>query len=229
MKNLLVQSLLLLFVALVEIKARKKLVGYWGDNSSGSEKTLKFYCDLDIYETIIITQLAKNARGQNKGKLFNWLSTHSPFVNSQSFCAYCVPYIPKTHDNCRILLLSIHNRSVQVHAVFPTFQRPTTTVAFSFCQFTIILCKFMLCSLHSKDPRQLSHSTFVNPQSFCASSCCVPYRPKDQWQLSHSPFVNPWSFCDSLYCVPYIPKTHDNCRIPYIPKTNDNHCRSNCH
>ena len=68
MIRVLIRSLLLLSAVLVEIRARKKLVGYWGDNSSGSEKELKYYCDLDIYETIILTQLGKNAKGQNKGK-----------------------------------------------------------------------------------------------------------------------------------------------------------------
>ena len=68
MLRVFIRSLLLLSAIIVEIRARKKLVGYWGDNSSKSEKTLKHYCDLDIYDTIILTQLSKNAKGQNKGR-----------------------------------------------------------------------------------------------------------------------------------------------------------------
>ena len=66
MTRLIVRSLLLLVIVL-EIIAAKKLVGYWGDNSSKGEKDLKYYCDLNVYNTIIISQLTKNDRGTNKG------------------------------------------------------------------------------------------------------------------------------------------------------------------
>ena len=74
MTRLIVRSFFLL-VIVMEIKARKKLVGYWGDNSSKSEKELKHYCDLDIYDTIIISQLTKNDKGSNKGR--NMILTES--------------------------------------------------------------------------------------------------------------------------------------------------------
>ena len=67
MTRLIVLSFLLLVIAM-EIIAAKKLVGYWGDNSSKDEKELKYYCDLDFYNTIIISQLTKNDRGTNKGR-----------------------------------------------------------------------------------------------------------------------------------------------------------------
>ena len=57
----------LFLVIVMEIKAQKKLVGYWGDNSSRGEKELKYYCNLNVYDTIIISQLTKNDKGTNKG------------------------------------------------------------------------------------------------------------------------------------------------------------------
>ena len=80
MIRLIVCSLILL-VIVMEINAQKKLVGYWGDNSSKGEKELKYYCDLDIYNTIIINQLTKNDKGTNKGRQKSF--------NSSTRTCYC--------------------------------------------------------------------------------------------------------------------------------------------
>uniref|UniRef100_A0A7M5X840 GH18 domain-containing protein n=1 Tax=Clytia hemisphaerica TaxID=252671 RepID=A0A7M5X840_9CNID len=62
-------NLFLMSSIIMEVTCRKKLVGYWGDNSSGSEKELKYYCDLDIYDTIILMQLSQNDHAVNKDGL----------------------------------------------------------------------------------------------------------------------------------------------------------------